>query len=308
MKLPKNTCQEEAYPVMCITNEYLWRDYILSAEPNLQFSLQSLMEKDGRYYDILSFTDPSQDKELCFFFDVSAFFGKPGIILPQGDLPMPARAFLLPEIFGEAGQSMIDLAREVGIDCSTSTVTFKPYSSKMVSQYVAIWYHHNNNFDVTPIRDYTKPFGVPVLHGFRFWRLMFLHQFQHVLNWHDVASTEVEVKGNYYKPTPGIDCIAFTELPPFSFANDLLNHTFYTHKPQAFNATEELNALGTTLYHGFAKGLFTYEEILFAIRSARLEQPNEDALVNLTKKVYDRMAASNDPSSSFGLFTRMLSM
>jgi hypothetical protein len=124
---------------MCITNEYLWRDYILAVAPGMRFSGQQLLnEKNGRHYDVLKFTDSSQGKEFSFYFDVSSFYGKPGIILSEGDAPMPNKAFTLPEIFGEAGESMINAAKSMGIDLLALTVTFKQYSSEMVSQYVAI--------------------------------------------------------------------------------------------------------------------------------------------------------------------------
>ena len=286
MILPDNTSIEKAYPVMCVTNEYLWRDYILAVDPEFSFSEQSLIEGNKRSYDVLHFMNQSTGEKLSFFFDVTSFYGIPGIILRDGDLPSPGSTFTLPDVFGEAGEYMVDLGNSRGIDVSMLTVTFKVYSSKMVSQHVAIWYHHNNNIDVTPIRDYMMPFDVPVLHGFRFWMLMFLHQFQHVLDWHDTAKTEIIVKGDYYKPVPGRDCLYFKELPAFGFANDLLNYTFYTHKPEAFEEVNELNAFGAAILHGFIKKLFTYEQIVDSLLLSKLEKSLEANLIEITKKAY----------------------
>jgi hypothetical protein len=139
-QLPQNTTLEKALPIMCVTNEYLWKDYILNVDNSLIFIQQKFFKKYGKAYDALCFKKSSSGEEVTFYFDISSFYGNSSIIPPFLDIPPHNSPFILEELFHEEGKWMVDIGNETGRDISSTKIIFKQYSSEMVSMYVAIWY------------------------------------------------------------------------------------------------------------------------------------------------------------------------
>jgi hypothetical protein len=142
---------------------------------------------------------------------------------------------------------------------------------------------NQDKVEITPIRAYDKKTEVPILHGYYFWRMMFDHQLQHILDNHDVASTEIEVKGVYYKPLIGSDCFQFIPLPSFNFSNDLINYTLFTHRPEALNNDFELRAFGASLHFGFSRNLFVLNEIEQSVINSKVDGLTQKNLLAVAK-------------------------
>jgi len=88
-----------------------------------------------------------------------------------------------------------------------------------------------------------------LLHGFNFYKLFLFHQIIHVSQQYDVVETEVETN-----PESKEECINFIPLPEFNFANDFINFTFWSHKPNAFDHEEEIAAFVQTVIYGESLG------------------------------------------------------
>lgn len=289
-QLPKNQSIEAALPIMCITNEYLWKDYILSCDPTLTFMTQANTSMEHRHFDVLSFLSKSTGKEIDFYFDISSFYGKGDTYPPELDVPTPGQLLTLPQLLGREGDYLISVLKKDDIDLSSAKVVFKQYSSEMLSRYVAIWYQNKNLIQITPIRAYDEGTDIPILHGYNFWRLMFEHQLQHAIDAYNSVATEIDIKADYYKPIIGQDCMQFTPQSEYNFANDLINYTFITHKPAAFNNQKEIRAFGASLHFGYARSLFTLEEIRLAITAAQFSPDATAKLAAMAKMAYEQVA------------------
>jgi len=278
-QLPKNQSIEEAIPLMCMTNEYLWKEYVLFCDPTLTFMSQASTSREPRHFDVLSFNRKTTGEVQDLYFDITSFYGKGDTYPPELDLPAPDQLLTLPQLLGPEGDYLISVLNKDGIDLSATKVVFKQYSSEMLSRYVAIWYQNRNLIQITPIRAYDEGTDIPILHGYYFWRLMFEHHLQHAIDAYNSAVTEIDAKADYYKPIIGQDCMQFVPQSEYNFANDLINYTFITHKPAAFSNPKEIRAFCASLHFGYAKSLFTLEEIKSAITAA---QAGPDATAKLT--------------------------
>jgi len=274
-----NTSFDKAVPIMCMFNEKLFINY-LTENDDSQFVLQTLKEENGKDYDVITLKRNSNGEEYEIYFDVTPFKGRGGtILLPDINLPPTDKPYLIQELLGDEGSSLIEAGKSVGVDLSQTTITFKLYSSEMLSRYVAMYYWQENNINVTPLRSYYQK-NIPILHGYYFYRMMIDHQIQHILDKHNIAETEVEPKPDYYCPKPGKDCVKFSPLPEFNFANDLINYTFYTHRPKAFMDHNEVRAFMASLQYGFSKKLFSQKEVEMALKNAKLDKNLQQLLID----------------------------
>ena len=282
-----NTSYETALKIMCVHNEYIWKESLVAKNPNLVFKERFSERKNGKNYDTWIFINKDSEEKTVFYFDISGFFGRGDIILKSSflNLPPPNAPLSLGELLGKEGEWFINVAKEVSVDLSNLKIVFKQYSSDMLSQYVAFFDPRVNSLLVTPVRCYLSD-DFPILHGFYFYRLMIEHQIQHLLDKYDAAETEVVKTADYFKPVPGKDCVDFMPLEPYNYANDLINYTFYTHSPSAFEKEEEKRAFGSSLHYGFRSSLFSLNEILSSISNAGLDINLRNILAEVSQQAY----------------------
>ena len=245
-----------------------------------------------RHYDIYSFLNPYTSKNEECFFDISAFFGRGDTYSPKLDLPTPGTTMQVEQILG--GDAVF---QAIGIrDASDPEkafaetmrlnqvhVTFKQFSSEMLSRYIVLLYPEDRALEITPLRSYDEN-NIPILHGFQFYQLFIIHALYHILEGYDQRATETVPKADYYNPVIGKDCLGFEPLPLFDFANDFINYTFWTHRPGAFQDPNEVYAFYSAATYALGKGLMKKAELLAAIQAAR---PDQDTVNSLTSVVKD---------------------
>jgi hypothetical protein len=294
--MKKKSSFETAPKTMCITQATLYLNYWTNKDwgVTIPYELQRHEENQGKHYDIYTLTNPSTKEKEDFYFDITPFYGRGGLIMNSAfrDLPPHGQPFGLSDILGEEDANLIlSMAKRIddkmGADklfnyISSLTITFKQYSSNMMSQYIAFHDWQENTILVTPIRMYQG--DIPILHSFNLYRLFIIHQIDHVLFSFDRSRTETPIRGNYYEPILGQDCIGFKPLPDFNFANDFLNYTFWSHTPTAFFDDYEINAFRTSAIFGQNEGLFSVDELIEGIRQSVIEETIRNALVSALEK------------------------
>lgn len=229
-----------------------------------------------KIYDVYEID--ADGESFTFYEDVTSFFGKGRIILNlfNLDVPFPNQSIPLSEFITD------DLPKEKQFSISNKvTVQFKQYSSNMVSNYIAAYYPQRNQIDTTAIKEYNKTFGFPVLHSYNLYKLFLVHQLCHLMTRHDFHQTEVELKGDYYQPKIGIECIGFNPITNRTHANEFINYTLWTHLPNAFNNEHERHAFKRSVYYGIVTEVFTIKEVYDAIHLSNVELPTKKILLQL---------------------------
>jgi len=283
---------EDAPKTMCITQAKLFLYFITNQMwgTSVDFERQRMTPHEGKYYDIYTCTNPHTGERKDFYFDITAFYGKGGVLLNSGflDLPTHNHPFPISEILGEKDtEHLLSVARlidsktgsnEITNYIESLTITFKQYASNIISQYIALPDWENRSILVTPLRSFEG--NMPILHSFKFYSLFIMHQIDHILFCYNREQTETPPRADYYDPVIGNDCISFEPLPDFSFVNDFLNYTFWTHKPDAFFNDYEKHAIMSSAFYGIAKGLFTQNELINGIETAVLQDDVRSVLVS----------------------------
>jgi hypothetical protein len=237
--------------------------------------------------------NPDTSREEQCFFDISAFFGRGDIYSPQLDLPAPETTVPVEQILGgEAVFQAIGIRDDIDSDeayaktvnLNRVPVTFKQFSSEMLSRYIALLYPAEQVLEVTPLRCYDEN-QIPMLHGFQFYQLFIIHALHHVLQEYDQRATETVPKADYYQPVIGEDCLQFEPLPPFNFANEFINYTFWTHRPGAFREKNEVYAFYSVALYALGKGIMTKTELLTALQAARSDQDTLNSITSVVKDI-----------------------
>jgi hypothetical protein len=245
---------------------------------------------DSKHYDVFDYESTDElTKKLQLYYDVDAFFGKNLIVPPHLDIPDRGSPMTVAE-FSQCENLTCDTILKIfDIDIRKINLEFKQYSSDMVGQHVADITPERNKILVAPVREYHKETSLPIFHGYFVTRMMVDHKVQHLFDDYDFLKTENKLKGDYFCPQIGRDCMQFEPLPAYNYANDLLNYTFYSHIQNAFNEIEEICAFIASLHVAFDYGLFEPQEI---IEKIKLSQVGEETTANLLRAV--EMSQSND--------------
>lgn len=282
-----NTCPEEAIKIMCIANEYLFKNHML--KDGFELKTQQQLAINDKQYDLLKFKKNriiGKDIETDLYFDITSFYGKNTVILPKHLDTPPANKSLPLSKFVMMSDDFFDLCKkELGIELRDYSLTFKQYSSEMVGGHVANLWIEDKTILVSPIRKYYEK-EIPILHGYYMMRMMIDHQVQHLMDSFDAIKTETPFRSDYYKPVIGIDCVHFNPLPDYSYANDLINFTLYSHQPEAFKQHNEIRAFMASLQVGYSYNLFTTNELMQSVTCAKLD-------VNLLKILSEAIATAN---------------
>jgi hypothetical protein len=276
---------ERAIPCMCITQAGLYLDIRLSqvfGRP-MPYNRRGSSQFGDRHYDVYTFMNPTTSREEECFFDITAFFGRGDIYSTKLDLPAPGVTIPVEQIIGkEAVFQAVGLSDDIepekafekALKLNQIPVTFKQFSSEMISRYIALLYPEDRTIDATPLRCHDEN-HVPILHGFQFYQLFIIHALCHIDSGFNQRRTETTPRPDYYIPVIGKDCMHFKPLQGFHFANDFINYTFWTHRPRAFQEKNEINAFYSAALYALGKRLMTKDEMITAIQSAR---PDEDTL------------------------------
>jgi len=234
---------------------------------------------DNRHYDVYKVI--AENREYVFYEDITAFYGLGNIIphLWERDLPTPNNPYSLEFVLGVDYEQLKNYGTKKNIDLDKIKVRFKKYSSNMVSNYVAAYYPERKEIDVTAIKEYHKTYDFPILHSFNLYKLFVMHQVIHILYNHDFYNTETEIRGDYYQPKNGEECISFTPIQRRTFANEFINYMFWTHKPEAFNRENEKSAFLNSVLFGVKSKLFSVEEVIDAIIESNSDTNTRNCLI-----------------------------
>ena len=265
-----------------MTNERVWMERLTGR--NYTLLHQETFTQDGQPHDRISFRDENTGETKEAVFNVSPFFGKTLLFkvyewdYPTPDLPMPIK-----DILEYEESPYFRFYKPSDTNFNDITLTFKTYSSEMVGSRIVYYDPVESEMLVTTIRTYIKQLDIPILHSYVFYRMFIEHQLVHNNMSHDARETEVAFQADYFKPNPGVDCESFTPLPGYNFANDLLNYTFYTHKPGALYEHVEQQAFLASIFFGLSKNSFKIPELLEGIQKAKLESKLTKKLEKLIK-------------------------
>jgi hypothetical protein len=266
---------DHSFPAMCEgqAKVYLERTVPALFGRELPHSKLWTMAEGERFFDVHQALDSQSMRRERFYFDVSAFFGKPE--LPANmlwrDLPEPNRAYPLSSLFSREELQSIGPQDRSGTrrGIEDHVVRFKQFSSEQIGHRIASLSSRTRTIEVAPVRMYMNQ-EIPFLHGYRFYKLFMLHQICHWQQGHDVRVTELGPRRDGRLPRPGVDCIAFKPLPPYDFARDFLNFMFWTHQPDAFDDIAELEAFAETARFAIQSELFSARELRAALGEAGL--------------------------------------
>lgn len=267
---------------------------------NYEVIEQRLIKIENSHYDVYIIKACHQEYE--FYDNVTAFFGKGKIIqnLMEKDLPSPNTPYSLEFVLQNYYQYLKKIGIGKNINIDNVKVRFKIYASNMVSNYIAAYYPDRNEIDVTAIKEYNKTYDFPILHSFNLYKLFVLHQVIHILDNHEFTDTETEIKGNYYQPIIGKDCIHFTPINKRTHANEFINYMFWTHQPNAFDDENEINAFICAVSFGIETKVFTQDEIIESIKEAKINNKTQENLINeinhFYKKAMENEVATSNPN------------
>jgi len=245
---------------------------------------------NNRHFDVYKVKADKTD--FKFYEDITAFYGKGNIIpnLMERDLPTPNQPYPLDFVLGREYEQLKVYGAKRNIDLDKIKVIFKLYSSNMVSNYIAAFYPNRNEIDVTAIKEYHKTYDYPILHSFNLYKLFVLHQVIHILYNHDFYNTEIEIRGDYYQPKIGEDCISFTPISRRTHASEFINYMFWLHQPKAFSRDNEKSAFINSMLFGVQSKLFTIEDIIDSINIAK---PDNETRINLITEIERLKNAKN---------------
>ncbi len=265
---------EHAFPSMCAgqARVYLERSVPSLFGRELPYAKLWTMAEGERFYDVYQVQDTHSVRREKFYFDVSAFFGRPE---PVGsadwpDLPEPNRSVPLTCLLSrDELLSIGDPGRGAGPGLDDYLVRFKQASSEQLGCRIASLSARARTIEVAPVRMYVNE-EIPFLHGYRFYKLFIVHQLIHWHQGHDVRLTELGPRRDGRMPRPGQDCVAFKPLPPYDFCRDFLNFLFWTHQPDAFESAAEVEAFAQTARFAIRAALFTCRELRATLGEAGL--------------------------------------
>lgn len=276
-----NTSPDRAIKVMCVRNEHLFDRYVVSNGHNKV--KQYLDVIDGIHYDVFEYKPTNFLKnKLKLYYDIEAFFGKNVIISPNLDMPDHRKIINVSDFTQHDDKTCDALLKIFDVDIRKIKIEFKQYSSYMVGQHIADITPDRDKILVAAVREYHKETSIPIFHGYFVVRMMLDHKVQHLLDNHNFLDTENEFHGDYFCPQIGRDCMQFKPLPPYNYANDLLNYTFFSHNQNAFNEEKEIFGFVSSLHVAFKYNLFGHEEI---IEKIKLAEVGVDTTENLLKAV-----------------------
>jgi hypothetical protein len=281
MKLNNND-PARAIGLMCVANEYLFKNYMI--EQGYVFECQKLENIDGKHFDTMSFSKKKYFKKDTqkLYFDLSGFFGKNNCILPNKlNLPETNAPIELAKFLGINDDFIDGCKSNTGVDLCEYSLLFEQYSSEMVAGHVADYgIEDDRTIQVAVVRNYHKDSGIPIVHGYYGMGLMIDHQVQHVIDRHDPRCTETEFSSSYYQPKIGIDCVHHMPLPPFDFANDFLNYTLISHRPNAFEYDAEIRGFISSLQFGYAHTLFDANDVIERLNNMNIQHDTLKTLID----------------------------
>ncbi|MBU0680739.1 MAG: hypothetical protein KKD73_04885 [Proteobacteria bacterium] len=286
---PEPEHKPEIIKAMTITQPNVYFGHKFGSE--LKYERLGSFKENNRYFDKYSYIHPDTNKEVVVCFDVTSFYGRGQIIQEQikFDFPKLNEPCPVQDLFGVdfiRDSIGISLVRGIREDVESTKITFKNFSSDMISKHVAIYIKNSHEIQVAPVRCYLDKY--PVLHGFNFYKLFIIHQLYHIKRMYDTSETETKIIPDYYEPVVGEDCVNFTPLPAYNFINDFLNYILWTHKPGAFFSEEERNAFSYCIAYGVKTRLFTVEEVEEAILSCQLDHILAIELLKSVKAMFEK--------------------
>jgi hypothetical protein len=245
-----------------------------------EYTRKGQLKMNNKVYDVYQVL--ADNDEFIFYEDITCFYGKGNINknLMELDVPLPNVSYPLTDFITEDLLDEKQYAEE-----KTITVKFKQYASNMVSNYIAGFYPQRNQIDVTAIKQYDKSFQFPVLHSYNLYKLFLIHQLCHVIKNHDFHLTENPIRGNYYQPIIGVDCITFTPTSERTHATEFINYTLWTHLPRSFEDENEKYAFKRSAFYGVNTNVFNSEELIKAIKLANMEKQTEEILLQICSQL-----------------------
>ena len=278
---------DSALKTLCISQSDLsirWHLNKFYPGEKAEFSRLGSQEIDGRHYDVYESKAGATNRE--YWMDVNYWYGRGLDMSPKRSLPPPGKNVTALELFAGPSASNFPLTSE-------QLESSRDYLSQFDVQF-SIW--SSNNFShavatppkmvgesptilTTAVRQYLDE-DLPLLHGFRFIAPFVAHQIYHLLI-REISNYHTELKADYYRPEPGVECIDFDWLPSDSPADDFWNYMLAAHKPGAFSVDGEKYALLFSTKSIISDGYVSGKELYQALQRMRIAKADKDQLREL---------------------------
>lgn len=276
---------DSALSTLCITQSDLSIDWHLNKfypGEKSAFSRLGSREIDGRHFDVYEGKAGSTNRE--YWMDVSYWYGRGLDMSPKRSLPPPGEIKTVLDFFAGPSASNFPLTSEQ-LEASRDflsqfEVRFATWSSNQFSHAVAtppLVAGESPTIFATAVRKYIDE-DLPFLHGFRFIAPFVAHQIYHLLIG-EISDYHTELKADYYRPEPGVECIDFDWLPSDSPANDFWNYMLTAHKPGAFSVDGEKYALIFSINSIISDGYVSGDELYQALQKMRIAEADKKPLL-----------------------------
>lgn len=258
--------------------------YFRSKNRSFEFNKFTHLHHGDRLIDQFEYT--SEGETYIYYVDVTPVLGRRcEVEYSKVDNPDPHSRYLLSRLLGDAYAPLRNLAQKRRINLSSLEVLFLPHSSKMVSNFIAVYVPKIHEIWATAFKDFDNELFYPILHSYALYKLFIVHQAYHILDKHDHHKTEIDPKYDVLNvKKPGIDCVEFTPIATRTFANEYVNYSFWIHKPRAYRHKKEIRAFLESAYCGINTGVFTLDELKEAVKAAKPDLKTQKSLMNALEK------------------------